>query len=66
MDYPVLGLAMELAGIDMIRQYLDAIWAKQCFLLRFEREEVIEKLRRFHPFYEKEFFNLKEMVSYSL
>lgn len=62
MDYPVFGLDMELEGIDMIRQYLDTIIIEQQYLMQFERERIIEKLRSFHPRYEKEFFNLKEIV----
>lgn len=62
MDYPVFGLAMDLEGIDRIRQYLDAIWEEQFYLLLFSREDVIRALHSFHPRYEREFFNLKEIV----
>lgn len=62
MDYPVFGLDMNLEGIDRIRQYIDAIWDEQCYLMKFPREHVIEKLRSFHSRYEKEYFNLKEIV----
>lgn len=62
MDYPVFGLDMNLEGIDMIRQYIDAIWDEQCYLMKFPRDYVIEKLRSFHSHYEKEYFNLKEIV----
>lgn len=62
MDYPVFGLDMELEGIDMIRQYLDAIIIEQQYLMQFDRNKIIETLRAFHPRYEKEFFNLKEIV----
>ncbi len=61
MDYPVFGLDMELEGIDMIRQYLDAIIIEQQYLMQFNRNKIIETLRAFHPRYEKEFFNLKEI-----
>ena len=61
MDYPVFGLDMELEGIDRIRQYLDAIITEQQYLMQFDRERIIEKLRSFHPQYEKEYFNLKEI-----
>lgn len=61
MDYPVFGLDMELEGIDMIRQYLDAIIIEQQYLMQFDRNKIIETLRAFHPRYEKEFFNLKEI-----
>lgn len=62
MDYPVFGLDMELEGIDMIRQYIDAIWEEQCYLMKFPRNFVVDKLRVFHTKYEKEYFNLKEIV----
>ena len=62
MDYPVFGLDMELEGIDMIRQYLDAIITEQQYLMQFDRNKIIEALRAFHPRYEKEFFNLKEVI----
>lgn len=62
MDYPVFGMDMNLEGIDMIRQYIDAIWDEQCYLMRFPREYVIGELRSFHPCYEKEYFNIKEIV----
>lgn len=62
MDYPVFGMDMSLEGIDMIRQYIDAIWEEQCYLMKFPREYVISELRSFHPHYEKEYFNLKEII----
>lgn len=61
MDYPVFGLDMNLEGIDIIRQYIDAIWEEQCYLLKFPRDYVIDKFRSFHPRYEHEYFNLKEI-----
>lgn len=62
MDYPVFGLDMEAEGIDRIRQYIDAIWAEQCYLIKFPRNFILEELRSFHPKYEKEYFNLKEIL----
>ena len=62
MDYPVFGMDMNLEGIDMIRQYIDAIWDEQCYLMRFSRAYVIDELRSFYPYYEKEYFNIKEIV----
>ena len=62
MDYPVFGMDMNLEGIDMIRQYIDAIWNEQCYLMKFPREYIISQLRSFHPFYEKEYFNIKEII----
>lgn len=62
MDYPILGLDMSLEGIDMIRQYIDAIWEEQCYLLKLPRNYVISLLRTFHPRYENEYFNIKEIV----
>ena len=62
MDYPVFGLDMEAEGIDRIRQYIDAIWAEQCYLIKFPRNFILEELRSFHPRYEKEYFNLKEIL----
>ena len=64
MDYPVPGLDMSLEGIDMIRQYIDAIWEEQHYLMQFPRNEVISKLRSFHPKYEKEFINIKEIFDW--
>lgn len=66
MDYPVFGLDMELEGIDMIAQYLDAIYEEQIFLQRFPRQFIIEELRSFHPKYEKEIINLKEIINGSI
>lgn len=62
MDYPILGLDMSLEGIDMIRQYIDAIWEEQCYLLKLPRNYVISLLRTFHPRYENEYFNINEIV----
>ncbi len=62
MDYPVFGLDMNMEGIDMIAQYIDAIWKEQQYLNKFPREYVVEELRLFHPKYENEFFNIKEIV----
>ena len=59
MDYPVFGIDMNLEGIDMIAQYIDVIWDEQCYLMKFPREYVINQLRSFHSFYEKEYFNIK-------
>ena len=52
---------MNLEGIDIIRQYVDAIWEEQCYLLKFPRDFVIDKFRSFHPGYEHEYFNLREI-----
>lgn len=62
MDYPVFGLDMELEGIDRISAYIDAIWEEQMYLRQFSREEVIGRLRSFHPHYEREYFNVREIV----
>lgn len=62
MDYPVFGLDMELEGIDRIRAYMDAIWEEQIYLRQFPREEVIARLRSFHPHYEGEYINVREIV----
>ena len=62
MDYPIIGLDMTLEGIDMIEQYIDAIIQEQQYLKKFPREYVIAKLYKFHPRYEKEFFNIKEII----
>lgn len=62
MDYPVLGLDMQLEGVDMISQYIDAIWEEQQYLMKFPRNEIINQLRSFHPHYEREFFNLMETI----
>lgn len=62
MDYPVFGLNMNLEGIDMISQYIDAIWEEQSYLMKFSRNYIIDELRSFHPHYENEYFNLKEQI----
>lgn len=61
MDYPVFGIDMETEGIDRLDQYLDAILEEQDFLQQFPKDDVVNMLRSFHPRYEKEFFNLKEI-----
>ena len=53
---------MTLEGIDMIAQYIDAIWEEQQYLNQFPRRYIIDELRLFHPGYENEFFNIKEIV----
>ena len=62
MDYPILGLDRNMEGIDMIAQYIDAIWKEQQYLYKFPKEYVLDELRLFHPKYENEFFNIKEIV----
>ncbi len=62
MDYPIYGLDMSLDGIDMIAQYIDAIWKEQQYLNKFPRKYVLDELRSFHPKYENEFFNIKEIL----
>lgn len=62
MDYPVPGLDTELEGIDRISAYIDAIREEQAYLRQFPRSYVVDKLRSFHPAYENEFFNLKEIM----
>lgn len=66
MDYPIFGLNMEYTGIDMISQYIDAIWQEQCYLMQFPRNYIISELRSFHCQYENEFFNLKEILELQL
>ena len=53
---------VSLEGIDRLEQYIDLICEEQVFLQRFPREFVLEELRMFHPMYEKEIFNLKEII----
>lgn len=62
MDYPIFGLDMSTEGIDMIAQYIDAIWKEQQYLNKFPKEYILGELRLFHPKYENEFFNIKEIV----
>ncbi len=62
MDYPILGLDMSMEGIDMIAQYIDAIWKEQQYLSKFPKGYILDELRAFHPRYENEFFNIKEIV----
>lgn len=66
MDYPVFGLDWNLEGIDMIAQYLEAIWVEQKYLMKFPRNYILSELRSFHPEYEKEYFNLKEIIDLQL
>lgn len=62
MNYPIFGLNMNYEGIDMISQYIDAIWQEQCYLMQFPRNYVINELHSFHYQYEKEYINLKEIL----
>ena len=66
MDYPLFGLNMELCGIDMIEQYVNAISREQQYLKRYPIDFVVEKLRSYHPTYEGEFFNIKEILDLQL
>lgn len=66
LDYPVFGLDMTLEGIDRISQYVDAVYEEQRWLMQFPRTFVIDALRSFHPRYEAEYFNLKEIVELQL
>ena len=59
---PIFGLDMSMEGIDMIAQYIDAIWKEQQYLNKLPKEYVLDQLRLFHPKYENEFFNIKEIV----
>ena len=56
---------MNLEGID-IRQYIDSIWSEQCYLMKFPKNYIISELRSFHPKYEKEYFNIKEIIELSI
>ena len=66
MDYPVFGMNLELSGIDLIEQYIDRIYEEQLYLQKFQKEYIVEQLRLFHPNYEKEYFNLKEILEIQL
>lgn len=57
---------MNLEGIDMIQQYIDSIWSEQCYLMKFPKNYIISELRSFHPKYEKEYFNIKEIIELSI
>ena len=57
---------MNLEGIDIIRQYIDSIWSEQCYLMKFPKNYIISELRSFHPKYEKEYFNIKEIIELSI
>ena len=62
-DKATISRALEyLEGIDRICAYMDAIWEEQCYLMNFSRDYIISALRSFHPRYEKEFFNIREIV----
>ena len=62
MDYPVLELDVSLEGIDRIAQYVDLLFEEHRYLQRYPKNFVIDELRTFHPQYEKEIFNLREIV----
>lgn len=66
MDYPVFGMNLELSGIDLIEQYIDRIYEEQLYLQKFQKDYIVEQLRLFHPNYEKEYFNLKEILEIQL
>ena len=57
---------MNLEGIDIIRQYIDSIWSEQYYLMKFPKNYIISELRSFHPKYEKEYFNIKEIIELSI
>ena len=46
----------------MIRQYIDAIWEEQQYLIKYPRNYVVGELYSFHQRYEEEFFNLREVI----
>ena len=62
MDYPIFNIDSQGEGIDIITQYIDCIWEEQMYLKQYPREYVVEMLRSFHPRYEGEFFNLREIL----
>ncbi|MDD6194745.1 MAG: DUF6179 domain-containing protein [Lachnospiraceae bacterium] len=62
MDYPIFTIDNKLEGIDIIAQYIDCIWEEQMYLRQYPREYVVDMLRAFHPRYEQEFFNVKEIL----
>ena len=64
--YTMEELIMNLEGIDIIRQYIDSIWSEQCYLMKFPKNYIISELRSFHPKYEKEYFNIKEIIELSI
>ena len=62
MDYPIFNIDSQGEGIDIIAQYIGCIWEEQIYLRQYPREYVVEMLRSFHPRYEGEFFNLREIL----
>ena len=62
MDYPIFNIHSQGEGIDIITQYIDGIWEEQMYLKQYPREYVVEMMRSFHPRYEGEFFNLREIL----
>ncbi|MGN0307840.1 MAG: DUF6179 domain-containing protein [Lachnospiraceae bacterium] len=62
MDYPIIEINTALEGIDRISAYINCIAREQKFLQSLPVEYVISSLRSFHPRYEKEIINLKEII----
>ena len=62
LDYPVPMDYTKICGADAIYRYLTLIKKEQDYLKQFPRENVIARLRAYHPHYEELFENLTEMT----
>lgn len=65
-DYPLLVDIHSLTGVDYIHTYLRAMKVEWLFLRKFERNYVIEILKRANPEYSKMVENVSEIVLINL
>lgn len=61
LDYPVLS-KFSSCGIDLIDQYLNAIWLEQEFLGKLSQEYIYHTLTEYDASYDRLFINLPEIV----
>lgn len=63
LDYPVYEINRDKKGIDLIIDYIDAIYLEQLFLNQFSKELIIQILSQYDTQYEKQFINICSYVS---
>lgn len=63
LDYPVYEIDQDKKGIDLISDYIDAIYLEQLFLNQFSKELIIQILRQYDEHYQKQFINICSYVS---
>lgn len=62
LDYPLLCVALNLQGIDLIYEYLLRTYLEQKFLLGFKRNEILNLLRAYHNGYKELIINIARIV----